>query len=423
MLLMAALAQAQTKTIPEQGPPPRNLKQKSDGRFSANGDPSNPEKFQIYVVKTGDTLSAIAGQTMRNPRLWPQLWEQNEHIVNPHWIYPNDKILIKPVIVLTEATPPPPAPEPTSAAPPPEPVRPTPPKTIASLQPAPAPPRATAVFDLRRRTPAPEIKQSDMYCSGFVRKAAISTELRVSAKYNSDGGGLAAAGDYIYINRAPEDGLKAGDMFQVIRPTRHIEALHGPTKSSRDLGMHYLDVAQIQVLTTQPDFALARVSSACEAIELGDLMIPFQKLDVPVIPSPRPFGPFMKASGGIQGSVVITKNILLNFGSLFKASGIIAHSNAPELAPLESGIAVPGGIVYVDLGRNKGVKPGDIFIVYRPIEVESSIYHLPERSEAVRNAMTAIGEVVILKVEEAASTALVTYSSVGISAGDFVERR
>src|SRR5206468_1205659 len=56
------------------------------------------------------------GEVLKNPRLWPQLWEQNEHIINPHWIYPNDKILIRPVTVVTEAKPPEPAPEAATAA-------------------------------------------------------------------------------------------------------------------------------------------------------------------------------------------------------------------------------------------------------------------------------------------------------------------
>ena len=46
--------------------------------------------------------------------MWPQLWEQNEHIINPHWIYPDDKILIRPVTPLAEAKPPEPAPEPVT---------------------------------------------------------------------------------------------------------------------------------------------------------------------------------------------------------------------------------------------------------------------------------------------------------------------
>src|SRR5215471_18300086 len=112
LLASTASGQTPTKTIPAQGPPPRNLTVRPDGHVSANQDPANPDNFEVRIVKQGDTLSAIAGEALKNPRLWPQLWEQNEHIINPHWIYPNDKILIRPVTVISEAKPPETAPEP-----------------------------------------------------------------------------------------------------------------------------------------------------------------------------------------------------------------------------------------------------------------------------------------------------------------------
>src|SRR5688500_10200875 len=108
LTMMMTTAFAQGPAFPDQGPPPGNLTRRADGRFSANSDPTNPEKFEVHVVVAGDTLSAIAGKVLNNPRLWPQLWEQNEHVVNPHWIYPNDKILIRPITQITEAAPPPP---------------------------------------------------------------------------------------------------------------------------------------------------------------------------------------------------------------------------------------------------------------------------------------------------------------------------
>src|SRR2546423_540725 len=110
-----AFAQVPTKTPPAQGPPPKNLKVRPDGHVSANQDPANPENFELHVVRKGETLWGISGDILKNPRLWPQLWEQNEHIINPHWIYPNDKILIRPVTEINAAKPPEPAAEPGPA--------------------------------------------------------------------------------------------------------------------------------------------------------------------------------------------------------------------------------------------------------------------------------------------------------------------
>lgn len=70
---------------------PSTMRGNEGGQYVLDGSSVPP----AHTVRRGDTLWGIAGQHYRSPYQWPKVWSYNPQILNPHWIYPGDRVRLR----------------------------------------------------------------------------------------------------------------------------------------------------------------------------------------------------------------------------------------------------------------------------------------------------------------------------------------
>ncbi len=327
--------------------PPQDLHFVGD-HWTAWNPPTPPPGEQVHIVVRGDTLWDLAAKYLGNPYLWPQIWEKNQYILDAHWIYPGDPVVlgikVAPVESLTEGGA-------TGA-----------PGEAPADAPAVAPPEGALTAEEAAGTPVPLGAESDIYCQGYIgeldeqfsytiagseydelglknRVHAAAVGQNVTGRYGPVGTVkiTLATGDIVYVDGGRSQGLSAGTLFTVLQPERTIiHPLRGEV-----VGRYYRYLGRLRLLSVQETTAIAEIVHTCDAIVVGSFLTPFT-------PEPVPLG---------RSTAMRPVN--------FPAAAEKLET-APSIVYARDDILALGAdhVVHIDLGEQDAT-PGDIYTIYR----------------------------------------------------------
>lgn len=393
-------------TTMAEGPPPRNL-HLENSHWTAWTPPPVADGAQVYTVRQGDSLWSIAQQLLSDPHLWPQIWEQNQYILDAHWIYPGDPLVISGLSAQLGGSE-------GVAGPPLD-------GTGEMVSGISDDPFAEPYEDVQDNdgsldsvlgnavgsgdAPVPLGYEADIYCTGYIGSldeefaysiagseydfltpnlnAKRSTEtIGEFGKATVEKYGL-GLGDIVYVDGGSADGLGAGELLSAVSPR---DKVFHPTTSDL-LGRLYAYRGRVRILSVQEETAIGEIVQLCSPIPVGTSLKIFEPEPIPLrrITPIRPVN-YPARPEELDGAPIIISAM----DNLITGAGLVALGT--------------GYLVVIDNGYAQDVAPGDIYTIYR----RGRKGYPP----------TVIGELGILSVFENASLARILRSRYAIYLGD-----
>ncbi len=318
---------------------------------------------QSYTVRQGDTLWDISRRFFGDPLSWPEIWQKNDFIRDPHWIYPGQTISFEWFMSRTE-TPTPPTPPETPVTSRPAPERPVTVKQTAESAPSPAPVSAPVSDDpniLRLlEPPRPVFTEKNFLRTGFIEKRASLSKKKV---VRIEGEQVSAVRyDAVVVDMGAADGLKEGDILAVFAIGDRVR--HPDTRY--DYGYVVRIKGILKVASLGQNQARCTVSATLDPLTADDPVMRYEIKSGPV------FDAWMKPDRNITATVLAINEPMLS-----------VHTD---------------DILYIDKGADDGVRPGDRFTVYQKTSSDTGNRTLLGEIQAI-SVMPNMTAVIVLSLK------------------------
>jgi hypothetical protein len=366
-LVLAArgsFAQEAEEEAPESAEPGEGATEGVAKKGKKGGAEGEPQVSETHTVQSGDTLWDLCTKYLNSPWYWPKIWSYNPQITNPHWIFPGNELRFYPS---DENAP----------------------VNVENTS------NEMAIDEGKDESPNPEaVEPEDLVRSvgsvqvGKVPQDSIFTSHYgfVEAKDHDVAGQLQNATSeaqqlidfdlgYVKLKTA----AKKGDQYAVYRTVKAIE--HPIT--GEPYGYVVEVVGTVQVVDTSPTVASVEVQQAYRPIERGDFV-----------------GPVLEAAARRVNPTPAT----------VEAKGYVIET----LEAAQSEVA-EFSIVFIDLGSSQGVQVGNVFSVLERGD------RFTRETEGLPNE--EVGKIMVINVQDKASTAVVIRSAHELGVGDKVEAR
>jgi hypothetical protein len=356
------------------------------------------------VVQAGETLWSIARLYMGDPFLWPEIYRLNTAIVeDPHWIFPGEELLLAPGDQTAVTAPEPVAPPPTAQPP----VQAPPPVEPPVVQPPVAQPQAEQ-RPVEQQQPPPPVLELPAEAPPAAPPPPISEGTTVFARYQraSDGPRLSLGAASEYRALRPGDFYGAGFLTEE-REFPWAEVL-GTTDPAGERAMVNRIALYRQVIQIR-----APVGAN---YQVGDSLVTYRLLrhvsgGWGEIAQPTGIVRVVHVAGRDVLADVITEYDQVRAGQVALPAEPFPNPGSVRPQPVADGVL--GGIItlralrevpkqydvlFIDLGRNAGITPGDVL----------EVLPRPEDIEVADRPAEAIGLLQVVHVTERSATALVT---------------